>query len=252
MCYVQYIYFFCGGQQVFLVNMQIFHSYGESGMGDFVSSTSFFLTYCFKEDSHIIFHLPIEPRQYEQLIRSVLDMWGDLPYKLTYEFDCTGAFRNYFAALDQFTKLPDKDQCKFLYRHDVNCTQHAYHPSKKQWEKNVNGPIALYIDHSHQKLENQQKFFNKQDTVHLICLIDDKDYFCLGKHHTFEKNMDIMSKCRYVIGLEGGWTHVSNSMRVPYIICANQRPLNEIKQYHSKHPSLQIIKTDDMHKYLVL
>lgn len=139
-----------------------------------------------------------------------------------------------------------------LHRHDVLCTQHLYWPSKKKWLGDKNGPIGLYINHNHQKLENQLKFFNDQDNLDLLCLIDNKNYFHLGKSHTFEENLDIMSKCRYVIGLEGGWTHISNSMRAPYIICANQRPLNEIKMYHSKHPDLQIVGVNDMRKYLVL
>ena len=96
-------------------------------------------------------------------------------------------------------------------------------------------------------------FYSNEYCSHsTVYLIDNNNYFSLGQPRTFEENIDIMSKCRYVIGLEGGWTHVSHSMRVPYIICANQRPLNEIKKFHSKHPNLQIIDTQNMRDFLVL
>ena len=244
--------------------MQIFHSYGSSGLGDFVSSTSFFLTTILKEDSHIVFHIPKSKRGYETRVSAVISMFEDIPHNVTYEFDNSGSAGTGFddgegvsskhcvrAFLD-FNKLPNKNQYKFLYRHDSASTNHSYWPSKKKWEANNNGPIGIYLNHEYQNLEVTSKFFNEQDNLFLQSLIDNHNYFSLGQPRTFEENIDIMSKCRYVIGLEGGWTHVSHSMRVPYIICANKRPLNEIKQFHPKHLNLQIIDTQNMRDFLVL
>lgn len=230
--------------------MQIFHSYGESGLGDFVSSTSFFLTHHFHEDSHIVFHLPIEKRQYEQRICDVMSMWENIPYKLTYEFDCSGAHRPISKAHNEFIKISNFKQYKFLYRHDVICTKHLYWPCIKKWKANNQGAIAIYNNHEYRALEVQSKFFNKQDSKTINALIDNKNYFGLGKEHSFEENLEILSNCRYAIGLEGGWTHVANSMRVPYIVCANQRPWNKILQHHSAHPNFKIIDTVNMFDYL--
>lgn len=244
--------------------MQIFHSYGPSGMGDFIASTSFFLTYKLKEDSHIIFHIPTTNRGYELRVAAVISMFENIPYNVTYEFDNSGSSGTGFndgeglsskyclLAFTAFNKIPNKNKCNFIYRHDTASTEHLYWPSKKKWEANQNGPIGIYLNHEYQNLEVSSKFFNEQDNLFLNSLIDNHNYFSLGQTHTFEENIDIMSKCRYIIGLEGGWTHASHSMRVPYIICANQRPLNEIKKFHSKHPNLQIIDTQNMRDFLVL
>jgi hypothetical protein len=245
--------------------MKLIHSYGAIGLGDFVSSTSFLFTYEIKEDSHIIFHVPkikYDSRGYEQRVIAVLNFLKNTPYNLTYEFDnsdiVTGdngvrpSGPNIGTSFAHFMKITNKTQCKFVYRHGTRCTEHVYWPSKIKWEANQDGPIGIYLNHEYQEMEEGTKFFNEQDNLFLQSLIDDRNYFSLGYPRTFEENVDIMAKCRYVIGLEGGWTHVSNSMRIPYIICANQRPLDSIKSFHSKHPNLQIIDTQDMHKYLVL
>jgi hypothetical protein len=244
--------------------MQIFHSYGPSGMGDFVASTSFFLRFKLKEDSHIVFHIPKENRGYEQRITSVIKMFEDAPYNLTYEFDNSGSAgvgyddgaglssKHCVSSFADFYKNPNKNKYKFIYRHDSASTEHQYWPSKTKWEANQNGPIGIYLNHEYQEIEVGSKFFNEQDNLFLHSLIDNHNYFSLGQPRSFEENVDIMSKCRYVIGLEGGWTHVSHSMGVPYIICANQRPLNEIKKFHPKHPNLQIIDTQNMRDFLVL
>lgn len=244
--------------------MQIFHSYGPSGLGDFVSSTSFFLTNNLKENSHIVFHIPTKNRGYESRVTAVISMFEDIPYRLTYEFDNSGSSGSGFddgegvsskycmSAFSNFNKLENKQQCKFVYRHDTTSANHQYWPSKKKWEANLNGPIGIYLNHEFQNIEVETKFFNEQDNLYLHSLIDNHNYFSLGQPRTFEENLDIMAKCRYIIGLEGGWTHVSHSMRVPYIICANKRPLNEIKKFHPKHPKLQIIDTQNMHDFLIL
>lgn len=256
--------------------MQTFHSYGKIGLGDLVASTSFLFTHELREDSHIIFHIPkikYDCTGYEQQrqqnysnagssrITAVLDLLENPLYTLTYEFDDSDIVArdiNYIRpstvasihqSFDHYMKLPNKNQYKFIFRHETRCTEHLYWPSKKQWEANLNGPIGIYLNH---ELEVGPKFFNEQDNIFLHSLIDNQNYFSLGQPRTFEENIDIMSKCRYIIGNEGGWTHVSHSMRVPYIICANQRPINEIKKFHSKHPNLQIIDTKNMRDFLVL
>lgn len=245
--------------------MQIFHSYGAIGLGDFVSSTSFLFTYELKADSHIVFHIPkikYDSRGYEKRITAALSLFENPLYTLTYEFDnseddlYTEQIRpsgpGLTKAFNSFIKLPNKNQYKFIYRHETRCTEHLYWPSKKKWEANQNGPIGIYLNHEYQEIEEVTKFFNEQDNLFLQSLIDNHNYFSLGQSHTFEENIDIMSKCRYVIGLEGGWTHISHSMRVPYIICANQRPIDQIKKFHSNHPKLQIIDTQNMRDFLVL
>ena len=248
--------------------MQTFHSYGAIGLGDCVASTSFLFTYELKENSHIIFYIPkikYDSRGYEQRLTAVLDLFENPLYTLTYEFDDSDIVVREIndtkvnsggprikQAFGHFMKIPNKNQYKFIYRHETRCTEHLYWPSKKKWAANQNGPIGIYLNHEYQNLEVATKFFNEQDNLFLHSLIDNHNYFSLGYPRTFEENIDIMSKCRYIIGLEGGWTHVSHSMRVPYIICANQRPINEIKKFHSKHPNLQIIDTKNMRDFLVL
>ena len=245
--------------------MQIFHSYGAIGLGDFVSSTSFLLTYELKEDSHVVFHIPkikYDDRGYEQRVIAAIDLFEKPPYTLTYEFDNSNIFIDETSvrpsgpgisqSFSHFMKMPNRNQYKFIYRHETRCTEHIYWPSKKKWLADQNGPIGVYLNHEYQEIEEGTKFFNEQDNTFLQSLIDDKNYFSLGQPRTFEENVDIMTKCRYVIGLEGGWTHVANSMRVPYIICANQHPIDSIKKFHPNHPNLQIIDTRTMRDFLVL
>ena len=256
--------------------MQTFHSYGQIGLGDFVSSTSFLFTHNLREDSHIIFHIPKNcgygsPQIQNYMntgpsrLTAVLELFENPLHTLTYEFDDSdivvrgindtlpySSGPKVWQAFDHFIKIPNWNQYQFIFRHDTMCTEHLYWPSKKKWEANQNGPIGIYLNHEYQHLEVATKFFNEQDNLFLHSLIDNHNYFSLGQSRTFEENIDVMSKCRYIIGLEGGWTHVSHSMRVPYIICANQRPIKEIKKYHSKHPNLQIIDTKHMRDFLVL
>ena len=181
-----------------------------------------------------------------------MEMWADVPFTITYDFDFTGSQRNLNAACNHFANLPNKHECKFLYRHDHMCPKHIYWPFKKQWSGDRKGPIAIYLNHEFKLAEDKRKFFDEKTNNMLLSLIDNKNYFSLGIEHSFDECLDIMSRCRYVIGLEGGWTHISHAMRVPYIICRNKRPKEMDWYYHPNHPDLQVIQNENLIKYLTL
>jgi hypothetical protein len=132
---------------------------------------------------------------------------------------------------------------------------HRYIRFKKQWQPNEDGTIAIYLNHPHVKahsLENQAKFFTLAQTYSLRTLVDRNPqiYQTIGLPRSFNESVDIMSKCRYVVGIEGGWTHVAHAMNVPYYAVRNRWDIESINTIHQYHPTLEIIETSDIPTYL--
>ena len=130
---------------------------------------------------------------------------------------------------------------------------HVYHPFKTTWRSNKDGPIALALNHeffnkNHPILD---KFFSDKDDQRLRKLVDNKNYFNLGLEHSFEHNLEILSTCRYVLGIEGGWTHASNATRTPFICVANKRAPRAPAKVHSGHPNLNIIPSSEIDRFLI-
>lgn len=232
-------------------------------MGDVVSATSHFIKHLLKSDCHLIHHFPpkIPTYDYEDLIPDLMSEWSEGPYKLTHEVDtswysikpsdCVQHFGN--QGKSQPT-TSDVDPLWF-YR---DLSQEQYWPFKTQWLRDYNGPIAIapnhefFIKESYPKGHLFDKFFTDEDNDFLLSLIDGKNFIHLGTHYTFKQNIEIMSKCRYVLGVEGGWTHISNAMDVPFIIVANKRGAKAPLKVHSGHRRLRVIETNQMREYLTL
>ena len=73
----------------------------------------------------------------------------------------------------------------------------------------------------------------------------------LGLPATFAESVAIMSACRYVVGIEGGWTHVAAAMNVPYYAVRNDWYRHSIEKIHHFHPTLEIIETYEMPAFIM-
>ena len=225
-------------------------------MGDVVSSLSHFLKHLLRSDCHMVFHFPAG-YGYETLMPSVMALWKDVPYKLTFEVDTTWASIQKPAGFIKFGAAGFEQQTTsdivplWMFR---DLRQELYWPATVQWKGNKDGPIAILPNHEYYGALHpiMDKFFTEKDNDFLLSLIDNKKYINVGKGRSFEENVEILSECRYVVGLEGGWTHVSNAMRVPYIIVANKRGVVAPLKVHHRHPHLTIVHTVDMYNYLTL
>ena len=187
--------------------------------------------------------------------------WVEGPYKLTHEVDTSWASIHVKECIKKFGKegrdqptTSNIDPLWFLR----DLYPEEYWPFKTKWLKNHNGPIAiapnheLFIKESFRRGELYNKFFTDEDNDYLLSLIDGTNYIHLGVHYSIKQNIQIMSQCRYVVGVEGGWTHIANAMDVPFVIVANKRGARAPLKVHQGHRRLRVIEVDEMRDYMVL
>ena len=224
-------------------------------MGDIVATLSYFLKTAVKSDCHIIFHYPPD-HGYPKLIKKLMDAFSDTPYKITYEVNM-----KWYSVSDKggISKFGEDGQfgdtlCEYEPTWWFTGTYFpgAYHPFERVWKENRTGPIALALNHEffNQYHPIASKFFNEKINAQLLKKVDNKNYFSLGQHHTFENNVAVLANCRYVVGIEGGWTHVCNAMRVPFICVTNERHASAPLKVHAGHPCLKVIQTNEMMPYI--
>lgn len=223
-------------------------------MGDILSTISKFLTHGVKTDCHIIFHYPFG-HNYDVLVPALMESFAPTPYTITYEVK----YSDFSVSLDKCVSIFGEE------KHEVatNEADHTwwfsgkfhhtdrYYKFKTLWRGNTAGPIALALNHKdfNENHPIKEKFFSPHTNDALLKLVDNKNFFLLGDHRTFEENVDILSQCRYAVGIEGGWTHVTHSMRMPFIIAANERRVSSNIKVHPTHPRLHCVSTEDVFKY---
>ena len=225
-------------------------------MGDIIATLSYFLKNAVRSDCHIIFHYPAN-HKYKDLIDDLMLAFCSTNFLVTYEVDET-----WCSVKENHGVVKFGQEGKFAVTNSTqeNCWwftgtyfDHLYHPFIKTWMSNKDGPIALALNHesfnkNHPILD---KFFSEEDDAFLKSLVDNKNYFSLGLDHSFERNLEILSSCRYVLGIEGGWTHASNATRTPFICVANKRAPRAPAKVHSGHPNLNIIPSSEIDRFLI-
>lgn len=131
---------------------------------------------------------------------------------------------------------------------------HQYTPFEKQWINNKSGIIALSLNHlgwigSEDSLLGP-KFFTSNTHFSLLSLHNSKYYYCLGsEYNSLSQEIDIIKNCRYILGIEGAWTHIAHCMNIPYISFLSKE--FDVRAFHPNHPNLRLIDVKDMFEFLV-
>lgn len=218
--------------------MKVHHVCGKRGLGDLISGiSSLFKT--IEEPSQIIFHYP-PGFQYKKTISTLVD-----------EFNHPKV-NSFVVDLEWFSISKTKAEKQFGQSFFFTCCyNHTYLPFKTQWKKNLNGPIGLCLNNENYNsgYPFKGKWFSETVNDKLLSLVDEKDYVLLGRPKSLKQNIEAMSECRYVLGVDGAWAHAANSMRVPYYLTANGYDFSFYK-FHSKHPTLKLIKEEDVFNYV--
>lgn len=222
-------------------------------MGDIVEGISRFLRNGLKNDCHIIFHYP-QNHNYEKLIPCLMDSFADTPFKITYELDTSWSTVHPDRAAERFKMKTDipTDEADEVFWFSGSYFSHRYWEFKRQWKGNLNGPILLALNHKdfneHHPLQN--KFFSVEDNNKLLSLVDNKNFFELGNHYSFENNVLLIANCSAIVGIEGGWTHVAHSMNAPFKVANNKRDPKVPYGVHSRHPCLECLDNNLIFDYL--
>jgi len=220
--------------------MKIQHISGMTGFGDLVRTISYALS-TLTEPTHLIFHYS-RARPIDHTIDQLIPLFQQPQYQYTYE-----------VRLHDRQQLIDiRENTDDLIRLETSLTlPHKYHPFKTQWIPNTDGPIALYLTHKMYRghgSDSIRKFFNSHALrrINQIAQSNPQLYPILGLPLTVQQSVDIMSRSRYVVGIEGGWTHIAACMNVPYIAVRNMWDADTIMAIHEYHPTLEIIETHEM------
>lgn len=202
------------------------------------------------QDTHVVCHYP-SGYEYDVVIPSLMESFA-LPkqYNITYEYtteQCTVSERD--AAM--WFGAENEDITWFF---SGNHSDHHYFPFKKKWKSNTDGPIALSLNHlwGNEKHPLIYKFFKRElnDRLEDLAVKYPYRFITIGRPKTILESVDIMENCRYVLGVEGGWTHVANAMRVPCVVTNNGFRTRSILAVHRQHPNIQVIDTVVIDKYL--
>lgn len=235
--------------------MKTIEIYGKLGLGDLVSSLSLYLKQI-KEDTHFIFYLPAERNLNELVTFIIKEYLHNLTHRFTYE-----VVEDRSKNIQDFTRAVEIKGVR-----DLNTTWYhttydwqQYLPFKTQWISNTDGPIALNLNYEGEEEWHMkhhvapEKFFDKKTNDRLLQLVDNKRFIKLGTNagHSLQDNVRIISTCRYVIGIENGWTHVCNAMRAPCIVPINNWTKTAILWLHRDHKTLKVIDNKDLYNYLL-
>lgn len=237
---------------------KIVHVIGRRGVGDIVSGLSLFFKRYLKTNAHFIGHFP-PGHNYENTFPSIMEAFdfSNSPFKVTYEYLNTNYSINVKKGFKNFPNAAPLETATDQNFNEFVCPLNNFHnelywPFKKKWKRDFKGPILLTLNHEHYNEHHPvfPKFFDPEINDKLRNLVDNKRIYELGVHHSFEKNLELISSSIFSIGIEGGWTHITNCMRAPFIIVRNNRSVQTNRNVHPKHPSLRIIELDKMFKYL--
>lgn len=113
----------------------------------------------------------------------------------------------------------------------ISCAlHHHYWPTKT--ERNVSNYVCTYLRYVDENPNNlrpnsynvdRDLTIEQANFVYNILKKYNIKYVELGPSNTIEENCRLISNAKFVIGREGGWTHVSNSARVDYYPVMNNR-----------------------------
>lgn len=222
---------------------------GKRGLGDLVAGTSYILK---KVNSHVhlTYWLPSE-FDYKNTISTIIYQYSAYyPYLVEHTVNESWSNIRYHEVIKKFGK--ENESKTWFFNNGVDKTG-PYIKFRDQWEKNSNGPVGLCLnnENNNPSYPYPEKWFDKSTDDFFWSLVDNKKYIVLGRPKSIQKNIDIMKRCRYVLGTDGGWAHVANAMNVPFKLVRNDLSLSILKDVHLKHPTLTIVEKKNIKRYLI-
>jgi hypothetical protein len=113
----------------------------------------------------------------------------------------------------------------------VSCAlHHDYWPIKQK--RNISNYVCTYLRYTDEnKIKPRPIEYNidrdltieQADSVYNTLTKHNIDYIELGPNYSLLENCQLISQAKFIIGREGGWTHVANSARVDYYPVMNNR-----------------------------
>lgn len=211
---------------------------GKRGMGDMLQGVSEVLHYMNdnKGDYHVVFHYPPNLGR-EATVHSLINCFEETSSTYSYEVDTSWFTIKFDQAEKRFEGL--------RYNHDwfFSGIAHVrpYYNFKTKWKPSSSQRICLALNHEEFNPQHpiQGKFFTEYENMKLQEYVDNKNVFELGKPRTLEECVELIKDCKTVIGIEGGWTHLTHSMHAPYVLFENKRKHASIK-LHRGHYRLTI------------
>lgn len=228
--------------------MQTIYMCGKRGLGDIVVGLCNMID-TIQEDSHIIFYYPPN-HEYENKIPEL--MKEVLPLKnlnITYEVS------HDFYSIDGRVcrqKFKDKDFNREWFL--SSSSSNVLRKFNTQWKGNTSGPIGLCLNNENTNVNYPMpgKWFDTKLNELLVSLIDEKKYVTFGRMFTITECIAKLAECRYVVGVDGGWAHICNAMRVPYYLSLNNYTPKHYDSFFKNHPTLKYIKQEEVLQYCIL
>lgn len=221
---------------------------GKRGLGDLVTGTSRILQ-TLVNDTHLTYWLP-SGFNYSETINQIIDQYTkNFHLNITYYVDESWSSVSHKKALEKFNV---KDENKLWFFIEGNNPIGSNLKFYTSWQGNKHGPVGLCLNNENTNpgYPYPEKWFDSKVNNFLLSLVDNKNYYFLGRPRSIKDNIEIMSNCRYILGTDGGWMHVANSMRVPAYLVRNNLALRILKATHVNHPTLKIIETNNIFEYL--
>ena len=230
------------------MNMKTINVCGKRGLGDLVTTVSFILKKI-NSDSHIIYNYPSN-FDYKSTFKTLMDEY--LPhslYNVTYEVNEEWSTVYPNKAIEHFGASGRNDTW-FFGQGSVDDT---YLKFKTKWKGNKSGPICLCLNNENHNptYPYPEKWFDANTNDYLLSLVDNKNYFVLGRPLTVKQNIDLMANCSITLGVDGAWAHIANAMGVPFVLTRNDIDKTILNSVHTGHPTLKIIETHDLFNYLL-
>lgn len=242
--------------------MNTVHICGKRGLGDYVQSLAYIFLHR-KDDIHFIFYCKKDFRyDYTGLFDTILANFQLAPnQKVSYEINYKWSTVLEEEADKFFSSKIKNKEWYFTAGKDIN-KPFKYTPFKKQWTPDLNGKVALSLNHDivpQWLRENQDhkktnlllsKFFDIKTHFSLLKLHNTKYYYCLGlKYGSLQEEINVLEKCKCVVGIEGAWTHIAHCMNVPYISIRGTGW--KVEKFHPSHPNLTVIDNTEIFNYMI-
>jgi hypothetical protein len=159
---------------------------------------------------------------------------------------------------EAFSKYKKKDfeETWDLIRYKHNSLGYGkYLDFKRQWKKNIDGPILLSLNTEDREFVEThpfpQKWLDWTTNDLLKSYVDDKNvYQITGELRSFQDNLKLMEECKFILGIDCRWAHIANCMNVPYVMMMANWSYEDVKDMYKSHPTLRIVPDSRAIDYL--
>lgn len=222
---------------------------GKRGFGDLIATFTKIIN-TIDQDCHLIFYYPPINDDYPTRIKFLFDQYFPINFNVTYEV----SHDFYSVAPDKCTEKFGKEKHGKDWIFSGSNVYGAYRRFKKQWQGNKNGHICLFLNNENTNPDYPMpgKWFDSEVNKVLVGLVDNKNYFELNRERTIEECAELLSTCRYAVGVDGAWAHMCNAMRVPVYISLNGYDESHYEKFFKNHPTRKYIKQEQVFELCVI